>query len=96
MENAMNDYLASDYERSRSMLVGVVEACETRCSADVLARGWMYLYLVNQADEGTRAASRQLAERALLLAPELRLPAHAKTDQEAIWVEAGGRLERTE
>jgi hypothetical protein len=74
IEEAINKfYLATEFDKAETLLKGVLEACEDRCSPAVKARAWMYVGVVRGSGRQDMAGAGEAFQQAITLDPQVKL-----------------------
>jgi hypothetical protein len=66
-------YLATQFDEAEALLIGIITACEDKCSPRVLGRAWMYVGIVRGSGKGNLAGAKEAFGRAVALDPGVRL-----------------------
>jgi len=82
IDKAVNEhYLATDFKKAESVLLGTVKACGDECSASVLGRAWMYVGIVRGNGRKNQKTARQAFDEALKADPGVKLDTQLATDE---------------
>ena len=82
IDQAINeDYLATKFDDAESTLLGVVEACEDKCSEGVLAKAWMYVGIVRGAGRNDAAGALEAFRTAFGHDPKVKLDEQLTTPE---------------
>ncbi len=74
IEEAFNEhYLATDFDKAQSLLLGVIKACADKCSNAVLAKAWMSVGLVRGSGLEDQRGAKEAFVKALELDPKATL-----------------------
>jgi hypothetical protein len=66
IDEAVNEhYLATNFDRAESVLLGTIKACGEKCSPNVVARAHMYIGIVRGSGKQDQAGAKQAFEAAL-------------------------------
>jgi hypothetical protein len=74
IDEAINKYyLATEFDKAETLLKGVLEACEDRCSPGVKAKAWMYVGIVRGSGRQDMAGAQESFQQAIALDPKVKL-----------------------
>ena len=74
IDEAINKYyLATEFDKAESLLKGVIEACEDRCSPQVKAKAFMYIGIVRGSGRQDNGGAKDAFAQALALDPGVKL-----------------------
>jgi hypothetical protein len=84
-------YLPTRFDEAEAMLNATIEACEDKCSPQVLAKAWMYIGVVRGSGRNSLAGAKEAFARAIALDPGVELDsALATATTERAFQDAGG------
>ncbi len=82
LDRALNDhYLKTEFDEAERILVGTVQACEDKCSPNMLARLWMYTGIVRGTGKSDRAGALEAFRNALASDRNIELDADLAQDE---------------
>ncbi|HSC87412.1 MAG TPA: hypothetical protein VLC09_09095, partial [Polyangiaceae bacterium] len=74
IDEAINQhYLMMELDKSEQLLVGVVQACDTKCSPQTKAKAWMYVGVVRGSGKNDQAGAKEAFVTAKGLDPAVKL-----------------------
>ena len=74
IDEAINThYLQTNFDKAESVLLGVVQACEDKCSPGVKAKAWMYIGIVRGSGRADMPGATDAFLQAVLLDPGIQL-----------------------
>ncbi len=74
IDEAINThYLQTSFDKAESVLLGVIQACEDKCSPSVKAQAWMYVGIVRGSGRGDAAGATDAFLQAVMLDPGVQL-----------------------
>lgn len=82
IDEAINvHYLATEFDKAEAMLLGVVKACGTGCSPNVVAKAYMYVGLVRGCGKQNLAGAKEAFGKAKAADPAVALDAALATPE---------------
>lgn len=92
IDQAINEhYLATDFDKAEGLLLGVIQACEDKCSPGVVAKAWMYIGIVRGSARGDIPAAQEAFQTAIQTDGSVQLDEGLTTPEvKDAWVAAGG------
>jgi hypothetical protein len=74
IDQAVNElYLGDQHAAAEGELIGIVEGCRKDCSAEVKARGWMYIGIVRGSGANDQDGARDAFQRAVAEDPRVQI-----------------------
>ena len=82
IDEAINvHYLATEFDKAEGMLLGVIKACGTGCSPNVVAKAYMYIGLVRGCGKNNLAGAKDAFEKAKAADPGVQLDSALATPE---------------
>lgn len=74
IDEAINQhYLATDFDKAEAILTGTIKACGEKCSAEVIAKAWMYVGVVRGSGKANLEGATEAFQLALGIDPKVKL-----------------------
>lgn len=82
IDEAINEhYLATNFDKAESVLLGTVKACGKKCSPQVIARAYMYVGIVRGSGKSDQKGAQEAFGQALATDPDVKLDAALATPE---------------
>lgn len=94
IDEALNvHYLGTDFKKAEDVLLGTIQACDTKCKPATVGRAWMYVGVVRGSGNKDQAGARAAFEQALKADPAVTLDAElASPETKKTFQELGGQI----
>jgi hypothetical protein len=74
IDEAINlHYVATDFEKAESVLLGTINACGDKCSPVVFGRAWMYVGIVRGSGKNNQPGAKEAFQKAAAADPNVKL-----------------------
>jgi hypothetical protein len=74
IDEAINQhYVATDFEKAESVLLGTINACGDKCSPAVFAKAWMYIGIIRGSGRNNQAGAKEAFQKAVASDPSVKL-----------------------
>jgi hypothetical protein len=74
IDEAINQhYVATDFEKAESVLLGTINACGDKCSPQTLGKAWMYVGIVRGSGKNNQNGARDAFQKAAAADPNVKL-----------------------